>query len=274
MTALTVGGVTVASYVVDPAVGPTQGPRPYLHPVRTLSGTPVTDVAPDDHVWHLGVSVAMQDVAGSNLWGGRTYVRDRGYTWLDDHGAIVHTGWLPAGDGVAERLEWRDRDGRVLLHEERRMTAATAARGWELSFAYTLTAEQPIALGSPATNGRPDGAGYGGFFWRAAPGEARTFTADAEGEEEVNGSAAPWLALTGPGPYTLVFRGLAGDDRWFVRTGIYPGVCAALAFDHPLTVTPSTPVVRRLTVLVADGVLTRTEVADAVRRPPPRALRG
>lgn len=264
MTDLTVGGRPVASYVVDSGVDVIQGLRPYLHPVRTLGGTPVTDFAPDDHIWHLGVSVAMQDVDGTNLWGGRTYVRDRGYTWLDDHGAIVHTGWLPTDHGLRHRMEWRDKDGDVLLTEERRLTAREKAPGWELTVDFTLTTTQPVPLGSPATNGRPDGAGYGGFFWRAAPGETHTFTEDAEGEEKVNGSAAPWLALTGPGPYTLVFRGLDGDDRWFVRTGIYPGVCAALAFDHPLLVTPEAPVARRLTVLVADGVLTREQVADAV----------
>ncbi len=249
--------------MVDPDVDVIQGPRPYLHPVRTLGGTPVTDFAPDDHIWHLGVSVAMQDVDGTNLWGGRTYVRDRGYTWLDDHGAIVHTGWLPTDDGLRHRMEWRDKDGDVLLTEERHLTATSAPNGWELAVEFTLAATAPVPLGSPATNGRPDGAGYGGFFWRAAPGATHTFTEDSEGEEKVNGSAAPWLALTGPGPYTLVFRGLDGDDRWFVRTGIYPGVCAALAFDHPLLVTPEAPVTRRLTVLVVDGALTREQVADA-----------
>ncbi|HEU5111041.1 MAG TPA: DUF6807 family protein, partial [Micromonosporaceae bacterium] len=152
--------------------------------------------------------------------------------------------------------QWRDPSGRVLLTEERHVRAVAADRGWELGFAFALRAERPVALGSPATNGRPGGAGYGGFFWRAAPGAAETFTADAAGEEAVNGSAAPWLALTGPGPYTLVFRGLCGDDRWFVRTGIYPGVCAALAFERPLLVTPDAPVRRGYRVLVADGHLT------------------
>ncbi|GIF66774.1 oxidoreductase [Asanoa ishikariensis] len=288
MTELTVDGVAVASYVVRPGVDLIQGPRPYLHPVRTLGGTAVTDFAPDDHIWHLGVSVAMQDVGGANLWGGRTYVRDRGYTWLDDHGEIVHTGWLPtdngvrnsmkwrdqggsvpptggevpAGQSLGNTMEWRDKDGAVLLTEKRRLSAKKAPHGWELAIDFTLSAARPVSLGSPATNGRPDGAGYGGFFWRAAPGETHTFTEDADSEEQVNGSAAPWLALTGPGPYTLVFRGLDGDDRWFVRTGIYPGVCAALAFDHPLLVTPEAPLSRRITVLVADGALTREQVAS------------
>ncbi len=67
--------------------------RPYLHPVRTLAGTVVTDHQPLDHVWHLGVGVALQDVDGVNFWGGRTYTRAAGeYVWRPDHGSIVRTG--------------------------------------------------------------------------------------------------------------------------------------------------------------------------------------
>jgi hypothetical protein len=261
---LSVGGVPVASYAVEPVVDPRNGPRPHLHPVRTLGGIPVTDTLPEDHPWHLGVSVAMQDVNGTNLWGGRTYVRDRGYTWRDDHGRIVHAGWLSdvSAGAFAESLEWRDPDRRLLLTEDRSVVARAAARGWELDFGYALTApaDRDVTLGSPATNGRPGGAGYGGFFWRAAPGPTTTFTAAHDGEDKVNGSAEPWVALVGPGPYTLVFRGLADDDRWFVRTGIYPGVCAALAFTDPLAVPAGASLSRRLTVLVADGTLTRDEI--------------
>jgi hypothetical protein len=263
---LQVDGIDVAEYAVRPDVDPLHGPRPFLHPVRTLAGVPVTDAHPEDHPWHLGVSVAVQDVDGVNLWGGRTYVRDQGYTWLDDHGRITHAEWLPGTDGgFAERLDWLSPAGDLLIREHRTVTAAAAPLGWELSFAYTLTSERPISLGSPATNGRPEGAGYGGFFWRAAPGDTGTFTAGRDGEATVNGSDEPWVVLTGPGPYTLVFRGLSGDDRWFVRTGGYPGVCAALAFDRPLVVDAGAPVTRRLTVLVADGVLTREQIAAGSR---------
>ncbi len=52
----------------------------------------VTDAHPADHDWHLGIGVAVQDVDGWNLWGGRTYVRDQGYQWLGDHGRIDHVG--------------------------------------------------------------------------------------------------------------------------------------------------------------------------------------
>jgi hypothetical protein len=263
---LHVGGVEVASYVDDPYLDIRLGPRPYLHPVRTLGGVEVTETVPQDHPWHLGVSVAMQDVNGANLWGGRTYVRGQGYVWREDHGRIVHAGWTRQEESAfAERLHWQDGSGATLLTEDRTVTAAPAPGGWELTFAYDLTApaDLDVVLGSPATNGRPDGAGYGGFFWRAAPGAARAFTAGRDGEGAVNGSDEPWLALTVHDAYTLVFRGLAGDDRWFVRTGEYPGVCAALAYERPLAIAAGDTVRRRLAVLVADGTLTRDQVPTA-----------
>ncbi|MDG4829937.1 PmoA family protein [Solwaraspora sp. WMMD1047] len=271
-TRLRVHGETVAEYVVAPEIDPRWGPRPHLHPVRTLGGQPVTDTLPEDHRWHLGVSVAMQDVAGHNLWGGRTYVRDTGYTWLDDHGRISHDAWTRrADDGFTERLRWLGRSGETLLTEDRTVVAGPLpgrSDAWSLGVAYTLTApaDRDITLGSPATNGRPGGAGYGGFFWRAAPGRADTFTAGADGEDGVNGSTEPWLAFVGRpadgNPYTLIFSGLGEGDHWFVRTGIYPGVCVALAFERPLPIPAGTAVHRRHRVVVADGTLHRAEAAD------------
>lgn len=268
-TELSVGGVPVATYESAPALDIRLGPRPYLHPVRTLGGVTVTDALCEDHPWHLGASLAMQDVNGVNFWGGRTYVRGRGYEWLDDHGRIV-----PAGGS----FHWQDQHGTILLTEERELSAHVTPEGWQLTLSYALSAPAgtDVTLGSPATNGRPGGAGYGGFFWRAAPappasgtrapatasapgagaaGEVLAFTESAVGEEKVNGSADPWLALRAGDAYTLVFKGLRGDDRWFVRTGDYPGVCAALAFEKPLVIPAGTSIERVITVLVADGSL-------------------
>ncbi|MGC4866519.1 PmoA family protein [Micromonospora sp. DT53] len=270
---LVLGGTEVAEYVLDPALDARHGPRPYLHPVRTLAGTVVTDALPADHVWHLGASLAVQDVDGSNLWGGRTYVRDVGYTWRDDHGVIAHTGEVERSPGrYAHDLQWRDRAGGVLLTERRGLAASVVAPDtWRLDVDSVLTApaDREVRLGSPATNGRPGGAGYGGFFWRAADGrEPAVFTADTAGEETVNGSAAPWLALTGVGSgggaYTLVFAGLGQDDRWFVRTGMYPGVGVAFAFDRPAVVPAGGSRHGRYRVWVTDRTLDRDAAAALV----------
>jgi hypothetical protein len=267
---LRVGGRAVAEYVVSPRVDTRLGPRPYLHPVRTLRGTVVTDVLPGDHPHHLGVSMAMQDVNGVNLWGGRTYVRGEGYRWLDNHGQIVHAGWSDCReDRAADWLRWCAPDGRALLDEVRQMRAAPHAAdpsAWVLDVRYTLTnsAGGAVFLGSPATNGRPDKAGYGGFFWRAAPGRTRVFDPTTDVEEEVNGSTAEWVALVGAGPgaaYTLVFTGLGEGDHWFVRAAEYPGVCVALAFERVREIGPGQRLARHHRVIVADGERTREEAA-------------
>lgn len=254
MKSLRVGDAEVATYVVDPPLDVRLAPRPYLHPVRTLGGTVVTDELCFDHPWHLGASVTLADVNGWNFWGGRTYVRDRGYTWLADHGTIRHDGW----DGDTETLRWCDGEDRTVLTERRRITAAPAAGGWELSFGYALTApsESAVTLGSPATNGRTGGAGYGGFFWRCPSGGKAT-ASTGEGDES-HGSRAATLTLSVDDRYTLTFRGLAGQDRWFVRTEDYIGVCAALAYEKPLVIAPGDTLTRHLRVLVRDGVVFTT----------------
>ncbi|WDZ82790.1 PmoA family protein [Micromonospora cathayae] len=266
----------VARYVLDPDLDAKHGPRPYLHPVRTLAGTPVTDTLPEDHVWHLGASLAVQDVDGTNLWGGRTYVRDTGYTWRDDHGRISHDGWFHReADRLEHRLRWCDRDGGLLLTERRRLAARPVDdRAWTLEVDYTLTApdRRDVTLGSPATNGRPGGAGYGGFFWRAAAGPTppRVLTAKTDGEEQVNGSAEPWVAMLGTNPdgvaWTLLFVGLPEGDRWFVRASMYPGVCSAFAFDEPRVIPAGTSRPGRHRIAVVDGHLDRDALGALAER--------
>ncbi|MPZ28770.1 MAG: hypothetical protein GEV12_20830 [Micromonosporaceae bacterium] len=275
---LRLAGRTVAEYVVWPEVDPALAPRPFLHPVRTFGGGLVTDALPADHRWHLGASLAVPDVSGTNLWGGRSYLRDTGYGWRQDHGRIVHTGFLVrADDHIAHRLCWQDPAGATLLEEQRHLRARPLPQwldGWQLELAYTVTAppDREVTLGSPATNGRPGGAGYGGFFWRAAPAPTppEVFTATATGEAAVNGSTEPWLALasTAPHPYTLVFLGLAAGDHWFVRAEGYPGVCAALAFTEPRVIGAGTRLARRHRVLVVDGVLPAPVVGRLVAARP------
>ncbi|EWM12501.1 DUF6807 family protein, partial [Kutzneria sp. 744] len=137
---LRVGDSTVAEYVIDPQIDPTLAPRPYLHPIRTRAGTVITDALPADHHWHLGVGLAMPDVAGANLWGGRSYVHGRGYVWLPDHGRVEHIGWRDRTfDAVTHDLAWKGPRGNTLLVERRTVCAEGAANGWRLTVGTHLT---------------------------------------------------------------------------------------------------------------------------------------
>ncbi|WP_409472840.1 PmoA family protein [Streptomyces sp. HC307] len=280
---LRVAGRPVGRYVTRPELPDRLSPRPYLHPVTTLAGTAVTELSPADHLHHLGVGVAVPDVEGHNFWGGRTYVRDRGPTELDNHGAQRHVAFqLRDPDGFVEELRWVAAGAEVL--RERRTVAATELTdtAWALDFTFALTniTSGPLSIGSPATNGRP-GAAYGGFFWRARK-EASVpdvFTPGGEGEEQVHGTRADWLALVGTG-WTLVFAGATDTTRrdpWFVRTAEYPGVGSSLAYDERLPIPPPLPerrgrcphgdtVVRRIVTVVADGRLGRDEAAALARK--------
>lgn len=253
-------GRQVAEYVVAPELPPTSAPRPYLHPVRTLGGTAVTEVAPADHPHHLGVSVAISDLGGGNFWGGRTYVRDAGPSWLGDHGTQRHLGfsWRDAS-GFGESLAWEGPDGVEKAREARSVRAVELSGCWALDLSFTLTnlTGEPLPVRSSATKGRA-GAGYGGFFWRA-PGSAadrRVFTADAEGEDAAHGSTAPWLAMASA-DWTLVF--VQHDDPWFVRVVEYPGAGPALAWEVPLLI--ENTLLRRVVTVVADGRLSRRDAA-------------
>ena len=269
---LRVAGRPVARYATRPELPVRLSPRPYLHPVTTLAGTAVTELTPPDHLHHLGVGVAVPDVEGYNFWGGRTYVRDRGPAELDNHGAQRHHSFqLRDPDGFVEELRWVAAGTELL--RERRTVAATELTGtaWALDFTFSLTnvTPEPLSLGSPATNGRP-GAAYGGFFWRARKESAAplVFTARTEGESEVHGRPADWLALAGAG-WTLVLAGATDTTRrdpWFVRTAEYPGVGSSLASAERLPIPPGETAVRRIVTVVADGRLGRDEAAALVRK--------
>jgi hypothetical protein len=267
------GQPPVAEYVWRPDLALALAPRPYLHPVRTLAGTPVTELMPGSHRHHLGASLAVPDVGGGNFWGGRTFLPGRGPVWLDNHGVQRHGDWLRRGpQEVAHTLRWISIDGQTLIDERRSVAArAVADDVWALDVGFSLTnaTGRALPIRSPATQGRA-GAGYGGFFWRAASGgrPARAYGPAGDRLPDLHGAPADWLAVagaTGGADWTLVFAG--GDDGtrgdpWFVRIRDYVGVGSCLAWGRPLVVEPGQTVTRRVVTLVADGALPATRVAD------------
>lgn len=276
---ITIAETTVAEYRDGEGTIPSSSPRPYLHPVSTLGGVRVSAHHTADHDWHLGVGFAVQDVNGVNFWGGRTYVADRGYVWLDDHGRIVGDALKHTADGFVHELAWQAPDGGLVLHESRTVRCKQLSTAWalELEFLLTPAGADQVELGSPATHGR-DRAGYGGFFWRLPTcSDARVFTESKGGVDAVHGSVSTWLAWSAQfsaapgatGAATLIVRAadaVTARDPWFVRQpegdGGYPGIGSALAWDTPAIVPAGGELRRAFRVAVSDGCLDTSQAAE------------
>jgi hypothetical protein len=264
-------GTELLRYVYRPWDAQLESPRPYLHPVRTLAGDPVTLYRPHDHVWHKGIAWSLPNVGPANFWGGVTFLRDGGYQQLPNNGSMVHDSfeWLEASDSIVhigQSLSWVTEPGETWFTERRRFTVTVdaVAGAWTLMFATSMTnvSGREIVMGSPTTEGRPN-AGYGGLFWRGP----RSFSGGAvrvpgvTGGDELMGVRAPWLGFTGRHDgnghaSTLVFVDAPDNPghptQWFVRSGIFACVCPAPFFDEEIPVPPGAVLTRRYAIVIAD----------------------
>ena len=269
------GGTELFRYVYRPDDPQLESPRPYLHPVRTLGGDLVSGYRPPDHVWHKGISLALPNVGPDNFWGGVSYRRGDGYVQLPNNGAMRHQAFAEAAveDDVvrlAERLDWVTEPGTHLIAEQRRI-AATAwpdEGAWTLAFQTTLrnATGQPIALGSPTTEGR-DNAGYGGLFWRGPSSftGGTVITPDNSGGDELMGWRGRWAAFTGQhssGQHdetarwsTLLFRDALGEVQWFVRSTPFAAVCPAPFFSAEYPLAAGSELTLRYDIVIAEGRL-------------------
>jgi hypothetical protein len=277
---IAVGDVEIASYVYGADIPQFEAPKPYLHPMRTLSGALVSAYRPHDHRWHKGFQMTWSHVSGQNFWGGNTYVTDKGYTPLDNVGAMRHDSFdLIEHTGpeltFSETLTWVASTGEEWVTEKRRhrFHSVDTERGtWAFDFDTELTniRGEALELGSPTTHGRPN-AGYTGFFWRGPRGftGGEIITADGAGGPETMGTTkSPWLAYTGKndevdgGATMLVFTGTTtrGELTWFVRNDPFPAINPSPAFNDPITLADGDSLSLSHRVVVADRIWAREEI--------------
>ncbi|MGJ5750033.1 methane monooxygenase PmoA-like [Streptomyces puniciscabiei] len=289
----TATGVDLFAYVYR-AEAAWEAPRPYLHPVRTLTGAVVTDHRPNDHRWHKGLSLTASHLSGANLWGGNTYVHGQGYLELPERvGSMRHAGFdeVSAADGravIAERLTWHPYDGELWAEEERRIEVHDIdhdSGSWALTWTSAITNRraEPLRFGSPTTAGR-ELAGYTGLFWRGprAFREGRIIGPEGEGPA-LMGTQAPWLAYSGEhdgidGHATLVFAHAPENDHsgaggthpahWFVRNDPFAAVAPSWSFFEELELAPGDALRRRYRVVVADGAWQRAHVVTYLEAHP------
>ena len=260
---------------------PSSSPRPYLHPITTLSGIEVTATRPSDHDWHLGSSFAVPDVDGISYWGGGTYVHGKGYVLLDNWGRQVTKSLDASSSSLDHILEWRDPKDVLRIQEHRHIEWASLESGWQMLFRSSLTAvDRAASLGSPGTNGRVN-AGYGGFNWRLPRcSNVKILSPDAEGEDAVHGSHSAWIAWSARfqgkpgacGDATLVMiaeDATTAKDPWIVREKAYPGLGSGVAWDKRVEIPAGQTITRGFRIAIMDGLMgveACAAAADAMRK--------
>ena len=269
-------------YVYQSSVDAAESPKPYFHPLRTLAGEEVTLFRPHDHPWHTGLAMTSASLSGENFWGGPTYVRDRGYEWLENQGRIRHDDWSQIrGDSLflKERLSWISHLGETWIEEERRISVGEIypSEGfWSLALSFRLknVTERSMTFGSPTTEGRP-AAGYGGLFWRGPRSfdEGEILAADGLEGPETMGRTSPWLAYLGlhdgtgrastvlflDSPTNVRFPG-----KWFVRNDPYACASCSFMFDEEYVLEPEGELGLDYRVVLGDGRWSRARIEKYV----------
>jgi hypothetical protein len=277
---IAVGDVEIARYVYGEDIPAFEASKPYLHPMRTLAGALVSAYRPHDHRWHKGFQMTWSHVSGQNFWGGNTYVHGKGYTPMDNVGAMRHDsfGLIDlTGDELtfSESLTWVTSTGEEWASERRtlRFHGVDTERGvWLHDFTTELTniRGEALELGSPTTHGR-ENAGYTGYFWRGPRGftGGEIITAGGGGGPKTMGTTeSPWLAYTGRndevdgGATILVLAGATsqGTLTWFVRNDPFPAINPSPAFDKEITLGDGESLSLAHRVAVADRIWTREEI--------------
>lgn len=276
------GEIELLRYEYAPSHPQLESPRPYLHPIRTRRGHPVSLYRPHDHVWHKGISWALPVVGDENFWGGPSYVHGQGYVALPNNGRQTSGAVDVSAEGhvqISHDLEWVTQAGELWFTERRVLTAATISdAAWALIFETTMTNVRgaDISIGSPTTRGR-ENAGYGGLFWRGP----RSFTGGrliapgVVGGDELRGQRFEWMGFAGK--HDEVDAGsilLMVDDasnvrhppQWFARSDEFAALAPAPFFSEELTVEAGEQLHLCYGVGIADGSADDAPaLADAVR---------
>ncbi|MEV8230244.1 PmoA family protein [Streptomyces sp. NPDC079167] len=282
-------GKDLATYVYRPDTPIEESPKPYLYPLRTLSGAPLGVYRPWDHRWHKGLQLTWSHLSGDNFWGGPTFTPGapgHGYVWRENHGRQLHRAFVAQehkGSEVSltETLDWVASSDDTWLDESRtlRFHSADSADGtWALDFSTGLTNvhHKPLRLGSPSTHGRSN-AGYTGLFWRGprAWTGADIHAADGEKGDHVMGTQGAWTAVTSDhdeidgGATVLAFAGTTSAAvplKWFARSSAFACLNPSPAFDAEIELEPGETLHLKHRFVFIDRKLDRREIESIAER--------
>ena len=193
-----------------------------------------------DHPWHLGISVALQDVDGWNFWGGPSYVGTGATCGARTTAASTTRPSAGRRQGLCRAAAMgHPAPGRLLLTEHRHHGSPSRPRvgSWSERRRRSIPTTGRYAWAAPRrTDGTARGtaASSGGFL----PRMSRRCALSRGRRDAVHGSVAPWLVWTDLRRIHARVHADRRDSRadpWFVRIEDYPGVGLQLAAREPLS---------------------------------------
>jgi len=194
-------GHVLADYVFAPTVAA----KPYVHPVQTVAGIPMTAYQPSDHVWHRGIWFAWKYINGVNYWEEEVRAAEGGRQLSDGRTTPVGVETVTYEKGAAavvHEVSYTAPGGTETIHETRRVTLRPpdADGRFRLDFAhhFTVGAEEVTLDVTTVTPESPWG-GYAGLGIRTARSLQRFRALNDQGQEgdKANGSRSKWVDLSG-----------------------------------------------------------------------------
>jgi len=275
-------------YVYSPDTPADQAPKPFFHPVHTLSGNCLTNLRPNDHPWHHALCHTITRVGEANFWGGPSYREDGGYQFRDDNGRQVHREWLTLGKdersaSLEHRLDWIDFGGATLLEEIRGIGAAVVEgdAAWVLTFSSNLrnVAGRHLDLGNYHSSFGLAGSHYTGLLMRMTreyvfpcgdPKMQILAAGGLVGVDAVHGANTHWAALSGRHDESLDrTTTIFVDDspgqpvHWFVRDKL-PAVGFSFQYDRDHRLEVDEEIVLRHRLIFAEGALEPDQIEALV----------
>ncbi|MBT5901813.1 MAG: PmoA family protein [Opitutaceae bacterium] len=242
------------SYCFEPETPAKESTRPYIHPLYSIDGDVLTNLRPNDHPWHHGISFTLTSVNGANFWGGPSHRAEDSYQWRPDHGTQRHLEWLEKTPGqLVERLAWIDpqREGCILIEEKRTLRTNHQEDGWGLRWTSQIhnPGVEDLICENYHSLGGLEGSHYSGLQYRGTREFLHQHGDDSIkmlGEcgsselDELHGHSANWLEWQGQVDTTLRrtrirFESLSGPIPWFVRPND-PMVAFAPHREKPLVI--------------------------------------
>jgi hypothetical protein len=256
-------------YVYRPATPAVESPRPYMHPVCSLSGEVLTNFRPNDHPWHHGLSFTINRLDGGNFWGGPSYRAGDGYRWRSDHGVQRHVSWGDLSPSRLEQLlEWRSATGEFLLREQRVLSPLKISEGsWSLRWQAELenVSGRSLTVANCHSAEGLSGSHYTGLQFRGAralldehgdPEIALFVDGVRTKDDSINGVQARALEWHGRTDTTLRrvsvrFENNLGPLHWFSRRE-NPLVAAPFQYERDIALAPDEKLAIDHTIVFTD----------------------